>query len=327
MTSDWDQQAWSTGRIQIAAAFIQTQWLKIGSFYGYAKDAHTKAVQEKTDTLLQQLTDRIVFQSRGLRVLVGDFNATTADLGQFEIWRKHGFREIQEIARARWSQEIQVTCKGTSVKDHVWISAELAEYLQEVRVATDFFSDHAVVYGTFRPFGAHVPTTIWYKPHQLPWESIPVDHNWGQSEPQETLPGVFAAMEAQVDAALRSQGKPGLQRNQKGRGTIEAPMTIRHPITPVKPSRRGEVEVSYLGESFVHTKWVRQLRRIQSLCKLLRKPITNPSNWQHVMQLWNSIRGAPGFPGGFPKAWLSKSPCFAGCPNAFAKEATNSCAG
>ena len=164
-----------------------------------------------------------------------------------------------------------------------------------------------MVYGTFRPFGAHVPTTIWYKPHQLPWESIPVDHNWGQSEPQETLPGVFAAMEAQVDAALRSQGKPGLQRNQKGRGTIEAPMTIRHPITPVKPSRRGEVEVSYLGESFVHTKWVRQLRRIQSLCKLLRKPITNPSNWQHVMQLWNSIRGAPGFPGGFPKAWLQRA--------------------
>ena len=76
MTTQWEPEAWATGCIQVAAAFVQQQWIKIGSFYGFAKDAHTKAVKEKTDGLLQQITERIIFQSRGLRAIVGDFNAT-----------------------------------------------------------------------------------------------------------------------------------------------------------------------------------------------------------------------------------------------------------
>ena len=314
MTSDWEPEAWATGRFQVAAVHVETQWLKIGSFYGYARDAHTKAVKGKTDTLLQNLTERIVLQSRGLRALVGDFNATTADLGQFEVWRKHGFRELQEIAKTRWSQDIQNTCKGKSVKDHVWVSSELAELLTEVKVSTEFFPDHAIVYGVFRPFGSHVPTTIWYKPHQLPWEDIPVDHVWDEAPLPASIPEVFASMEAQVDRTLRSQGKPGLQRNQKGRCAVTEPTTIRHPITPVKPSRKGEYVITYLGESFHHTKWVRQLRRFQSLAKLLQKPPQNEGTRNHVHQLWKAIRGAAGFPGGFPHAWLQRAVVMPGTP-------------
>ena len=105
MTTQWEPEAWATGCIQVAAAFVQQQCcpIKIGSFYGFAKDAHTKAVKEKTDGLLQQITDRIIFQSRGLRSIVGDFKATTEDLAQFEIWRKHWFGEIPEIANSKWS--------------------------------------------------------------------------------------------------------------------------------------------------------------------------------------------------------------------------------
>ena len=83
----------------------------MGVFYGFAKDAHTKVVKDRTDLLLANLTETIVRGSQGCRIICGDFNQTTQDLPQFAIWRAHGFQEIQELAKHRWGQEIQNTCK------------------------------------------------------------------------------------------------------------------------------------------------------------------------------------------------------------------------
>jgi hypothetical protein len=194
---------------------------KVGTFYVYAKDAHTKATKDKIDTLLQRLTERIVFQSQGFRALVGDFNATTADLAQFAIWREHGFRELQEIAASRWNQPIATTCKGKSTRDHFWISPELADKLLEAHVCDSFFPDHAVVYGKFADFGPF-PIPVWFKPHAIPWDDIPQDQTWPPPNGQtQTVPQVFAEMESQVDACLRGQGKPGLLKSQRGRCTVE----------------------------------------------------------------------------------------------------------
>ena len=122
LAGQWPSQHWKTGRIQACAIHVQQNWIKEGIFYGLAKDAHTKATKDHSDAILANLTDRIVFASRGFRVLMGDFNQTTQDLAQFDVWRKHGFREIQELACQKWHQEIVPTCKNKSVKDHVWIS-------------------------------------------------------------------------------------------------------------------------------------------------------------------------------------------------------------
>lgn len=140
LATDWSTDQWATARIQACAVHVRNQWIKVGAFYGYAKDAHTKATKERTDALLQTLTQKIVIQSRGYRAIVGDFNATTGDLPQFAIWKEHGFREIQEIAAARWQQPIRATCKNTSTKDHVWISPELADKLLEVHVCATLIS-------------------------------------------------------------------------------------------------------------------------------------------------------------------------------------------
>ena len=64
-----------TGRIQTAAVHVQQQWIKVGAFYGYARDAHTKATKDKTDALLSHITERIVPPIKGFRAITGDFNA------------------------------------------------------------------------------------------------------------------------------------------------------------------------------------------------------------------------------------------------------------
>ena len=174
LPGQWNDQAWKTGRIQTAAVHVQQQWIKVGAFYGYARDAHTKATKDKTDALLSHITERIVLQSKGFRAITGDFNALTGDLPQFDIWRAHGFREVQEIALHKWHQPIAMTCKNTSVKDHVWISPELIGRLQSVCVDSTFFADHAIVYATFQDLGSFQPVPIWRKPQAIQWEDIPL---------------------------------------------------------------------------------------------------------------------------------------------------------
>lgn len=140
LAGQWPSKDWKTARVQACAIHLQQNWVKAGVFYGFAKDAHTKATKEQSDILLSNLTDRIVFASRGYRVLMGDFNQTTQDLPQFDIWRQHGFREIQEIALHTWHQEILPTCKNKSVKDHIWISPELIDLLISVKVDNTVFA-------------------------------------------------------------------------------------------------------------------------------------------------------------------------------------------
>ena len=76
LATNWYSDVWTSGRIQAAPVQVQSQWIKVGAFYGYTKDAHTRAVKEKIDILLQNLTQRIVKESQGFRAIVGDFNAT-----------------------------------------------------------------------------------------------------------------------------------------------------------------------------------------------------------------------------------------------------------
>eukprot|EP00435_Cladocopium_sp_Y103_P024181 s205_g5.t3 len=321
LATAWDGTTWATARVLASAVFVQNNWIKVGTFYGYARDAHTKATKTKTDDLLHCLTQRIVLQAKGYRAIIGDFNATTADLPQFEIWRQYGFRELQEVAATKWGREVEVTCKKTSTKDLVWLSPELVAKLESVHVDSTFFPDHSVVYGKFAPLDPFVPVPIWFKPHPLPWKDIPDDHPWPPMGADVcTIPQVFQEMENQVDDALRKASKPGLLHAQRGRCSVLAPALIHHPVAPLKPSRKSEFQIEYLGESYQHVQWCRQLRRLQSLSHLLRRDPVNAATSKHRHDLWRAIRSAPGFPGGFPKAWLLRGNVSQGAPVSLPKQ-------
>ena len=212
LVNDWATTEWATGRIQASAIFVQENWVKVGVFYGYAKDAHTKATKDRTDELLANLTQRVVMASNGYRVIMGDFNCLPHDLPQFAIWRAHGFQELQELAWQRWNQPVRPTCKGKSVKDHVWVSPELALKLQSVHTDDTFSADHAVVYGSFADLGRPEPVPIWTKPKPIPWEGIDKLSLQKQVVPSnlDSYAKIFGALEDVAHAALSSQTETGL---------------------------------------------------------------------------------------------------------------------
>lgn len=146
MSQEWSQEDWQTARLQVGAAFINNWWIKMGVCYGFAHAPASSDTRNRTDRLLAQLTDRVVFQCHGPRVLCGDFNQSTDALRQFAIWRAHGFIEIQELALQKWGRPIQPTCQGKSITDHVWVSRELWPFITKVVTDDAVFTDHAALW-------------------------------------------------------------------------------------------------------------------------------------------------------------------------------------
>ena len=313
----WDTDLWLSARLQACAVFVGGHWLKLGVAYGYSGDTYTHSTMDKTDLLLAQLTERIVHQSHGPRILMGDFNHAKNSLAQFEIWRQAGFVEVQELALQRWGRAIAPTSKRQTTIDHLWISAELQALLCQVNTDDTVFPDHSVLTAKFKMPTAHEPVPVWRKPLPIPWDDVGPLTDQDEippDAPRHDFQAVFCTMEKVVDQKLRRKDKPGLLSQQKGRCCTTAPSLKHHIVTPLRKSRPSEVQIEFLGEHFVHTKWCRQLRRIQSMCHLLRsrKP-TRDIRIQQI-QLWASIRRAPGFPRGFPHAWENRSTRTHGSP-------------
>ena len=311
-------EPWVTGRIHAATVLCGQSWLKVGVAYGYPGDTYTKETMARTDKLLGCLTDRLVRQCHGLRMICGDFNHSKNSLRQFEEWRQAGWVEIQDYALAKWGQKIQATSKHKTVIDHVWFSPEVLELIESVHVDSTFFAGHSVLYAKIRMPSKADPVPIWRKPLTIPWDQVgDLDDKHvpdiATSDPEQCFRDVFQAMEVGVDNQLAAKGLSRLLPQQKGRCCTIAP-TVRHNYAaPLRPSRPSEVQVEFLGEHFQYTQWCRQVRRLQSMCHLLRS--NKPDLVGRRLSLWKSIRAAPGFPKGFPYAWRHRSTTGVGCPD------------
>lgn len=302
MTNDWDASMFQEARIQSCACRFGDRWLKTGVCYGFAHNPHLPSTIARTDAMLELLTERLVGQSYGYRVIMGDFNHSKNTMPQFAVWRRAGWVELQEYALEKWGIPIKPTCRGVSTIDMVWVSPEMVPLLQEVGVDDSYFAEHSIVFGRFNLPSHHVPVSVWRKPLPLPWDQVEVPHL--------TTPCV----ERSVDAHMRAKSDHGLLPQQFGRCCTKEPKLKRFEVTPVRPSQKGTPAVEYHGENYAYTKWVRQLRRLTSLCKCLEVQQPSQMHREHIHQLWISIRGAPGFPHGFPKAWQHRSVKLPGSP-------------
>lgn len=86
------------------------------------------------------------------------------------------------------------------------------------------------------------------------------------------------------------------------------------PLCPQRTSRKGEFQPTFVGENFQHALWLKQIRRIQSLVKLLGGKQWDNLKADHDHSLWMSIRSAQGFPGGFSTFWQDQTFDFEGVP-------------
>lgn len=312
---DWPLEIWHTARLQVAAFQIGLKWIQGGICYGYAKNACTKAVQDRTNTLLKHLTDRIVLQSQGPRFIMGDFNQEWDTLDQIKVWREHGFVEAQHYASSRWNQPIQKTCKGKTVKDFIWILRELIPFVQGVHIDDTWFADHATIRITLSDLGTHPAFPLWRKPAQIEWEGLKVEDehvlksscNQTDATPDQIFSDICERFETAADQAQREQQGRGLLPRQKGRGTTREVVWIRDKFVPPKRARPGDFATTFVGDHMKHAHWTRQLRRIHSLSKQVVSPKFDSNNPTQAEKAWNSIIAAKGFEGGFRNYWTHRS--------------------
>ena len=317
--SDWDQETISEARICVGAAYVNQLWIKCGVLYGYSKVTNNQITLQRNDQLLAKLVQRIAFESHGPRILVGDFNHTHGTLPHTNRLIEAGFVELQQYALQTWNKPIQVTCKGSTTKDFVWISQELIPMLRDVIVDATWFADHSIVYGKFEGHHIPKPIPIWRKPHPLQWEECteipdisPKSVVGGDSDSQ--IQEIMQTMELAVDLSLRQSKSEGLVQSQKGRCQTQKEKWCKHPLQPPKVGRKHDPKPEFMGENMTHVRWLRQLRRLNDVVRVLGKQGNELHRLEHLTHLWTAVKQAPGFKGGFRQAWVNRAHVECGDP-------------
>lgn len=309
MTQTWPEHEWKKGRFHAACYLAQNRWIKGGIVYGYAKQPTTIATREKTDSLCDFLHERLVEQSTGLRFIGGDFNQELPGTKRMQEWCDLGWVNVQVWAAQKLNKPIVNTCRQCSVKDHLFVSPELAMYLKDVFVEEDWFADHAVVRAVFHDLGNPPSFPVWRQPSPIDWTTVPPiserPPNFEISEDTtQWYANITQRFEERIDQTLKENSKPELLASQKGRGqTLEVTWVNEFSATP-KPAREGEIQPQFHGSDLHHSRLLKQVRRLSNFVKLSKVQCDIDSNQAiHRDQLWQAILSATGFGSSFKHWW------------------------
>eukprot|EP00438_Fugacium_kawagutii_P028667 Skav214045 [mRNA] locus=scaffold2017:257190:261209:+ [translate_table: standard] len=122
------------------------------------------------------------------------------------------------------------------------------------------------------------------------------------------------SLESRAHTALQKVGS-GLLPQQRGRASTTEPKLKYHPVTPLRRSRPQDAQVTFMGENYNHTVWTRQLRRLQSFARIASSSKDGHDVIAHREQLWQAIKQASGFPGGFAAFWQKRPMQTMGAPD------------
>ena len=314
MTPTWPHEKWNESRFHTACFQIGQRWIQGGVVYGYAAQPESPTTKNNTDQICQHVLTRLLRHSHGMRFIAGDFNQPDGALPSMQQLKEAGWINAQQWALERLNQPIQPTCKNKTVKDHLYVSPELAEYLKEVIIMNDWFPDHAVLVAKFRTIGKPPKLPIWRQPKPIPWDDAIADEvaaNF-RSQQRETsdLTTAYTALCKDVElaaAAAFSKRQGVLSDASHGRAqTLEVKWRQEY-STPIRKSREGEFQPTYHGINIQHARWIRQYRRLINLSRM--DPAKPGHAYVHRMQLWQSIRTSAGFHPDFPTWWKNTTNC------------------
>ena len=155
----WAPELWDTARLHVANGFVQPTWILVGAIYGFATGCPSRSIR-----LLEELSNRMLTEASGPRMFGGDFNLTSDQVALEARWKDAGFVEVQELWRIKTGQELRVTCKGSTRKDFLWLSHELAQCILEVDVQDSWFADHGVIMAKASMPDSPVARPVWKVP-------------------------------------------------------------------------------------------------------------------------------------------------------------------
>ena len=242
----------------------------------------------------------------GPRAIGGDFNYGPTELEQFDRLRALGFQEVQDLCAWRFGTSSEATGRGSRRLDQLWISPELQRAYLSTTVDFACWADHAAVSASFSHECLSVTITSWPCPVQFPWPQewtcpVAVDYFGDLSVEYAKF---WMQVETQARVWSQHQGVP-VTKAHCGRASVLEPKPVRQYLCPLKKARKGDVQPTFMGVSLQHARYFRQLRRLQSLTRILSKGTTTWNGCLNRDETWRAIRMAVGFPGGFGPWWDS----------------------
>ena len=298
------------GRLLTTCHYIQGHSLMVSVCYGYPKGPTWPDAKNLNELLLDTLTREVVLGSSGPRAIGGDFNVSETQLFAFDTWRQKGWRSAQELAADWWDQDPQWTCKNATAPDMIWLSPEAVALRRQVMIIPNFAEHSTIAVSWEFPFQLSMIKS-WPLPSRIPWQDVsegwtsevvmpqwrddmPVDAQWGQ---------LGAALESSLDGHLPSQPGGSLCPQQRGRLQRTQPLMRPESTHILRPSRPSEVKLRNDLIGGPVKLWFRQLRRLQSYVAAIGANKPTAAAVAYRLSLWESIKNASGFHGGFPVWW------------------------
>ena len=306
LAHDFSGDAYTSARVQVVGLAVADVWVTLGVLYGVPCNAQHKQARFQTDALLADLVDRVACQATGPRAIGGDFNFGPTELQQLDRLRALGFREVQDLRAWRFGISAEATGRGARRIDQLWISPELQRVYQGTVVSFDQWADHATVCASFAHEGLSVSVAAWPTPSSFPWPTewtCQLDVECG-GDLTSAYAQFWNQVEGQAKCWSRHHGVP-VSKHQCGRGGVLDTTPTRTFLCPVKKARKGDVQPTFHGVSLQHARFFRQLRRLQSLARILQKGVSTWTSQINRDETWRAVRMAVGFPGGFGPWWTS----------------------
>ena len=307
----WPPQTFETGRIAITQHHVGNLPLLTAVVYGVPRSqAHTRALED-TERLLQPLTREVVLGRKGPRIIAGDFNHPAEACREIAIWQGEGWQELQDIALARWGTPVEMTCKGASRHDFVWLSPKAIALCHGASVHHSF-ADHVVLEAKFCVHSDSGTIFTWPRPSNIPWHEVdvagwhaaamPYEGSLESLEASQWFCGFTGHWEKSVSDHVDGPAE-GLPPQCFGRAQRTEPAMREVAPSVLRASRPGEVEIASDLLSREVKRWFQQLRRLQSLRDSLRSGKTTSAASLYRSQLWSAVLRAKGFTPNFQNWW------------------------
>ena len=301
----WPPDLFETGRIQFSASFIDPFWLCGSVIYGYPPGVTHPRAFENTMTILDFAVKHLTQCCVGPRFLAGDWNFEPHAITVWDDLLSLGWVEVQDAFGRLTGTAPRKTCKSKTRKDFLWISPELVRHFSGLQVL-DLFADHQVLCATFRSPKLVAERWLWNKPAPVDWKGIPdissvVDFDG--NDPSDAYHVLWQKRESQAKAFLETSW----HANMAGRAAQRAPVYRKSWKTPMKKGRSHDIQPAYHGISVQHSRWFRQLRRLQSYQRWASSSKASQCPGDQGVSLWKSILDATGFQPSFASWWISRT--------------------
>ena len=300
----WSDFVHKSSRVQITSTLIHNLWLTAGTIYGESiGPTHPNHIHHN-EMLVRAVASQIAYQCVGPRVIGGDWNVEDGEIPSFQFLRDAGFVEAQDVAAARWGRSVQRTCKMATRKDFLFLSPELVALLVDVRLRSDVWADHVTIEAKFCGNIQSVPRYVWRRPQACSWPSG-LDLSQIDWPVSGSLESQYHATWSAIEKAAVSQSQVPVPSRMLGRGKpVQLKRVVGVVHAPLNAGRQGDVAPHFHGISLHHSRWFRQLRKLQELCRLLRSKKVDALE-DRVRCAWGSIRRSPGFCPDFATWWLT----------------------